>query len=121
MTPEQQNIAIAEHLGDWKDCRVINGQHGDCDRIVGIPAIIDGTWGEEEEDVFPRYHSDLNACAEFEATLSQSNVAKYNHALQSICLDAPMSDTASDYGWHATAPQRCEAFLRAIGKWRHEP
>lgn len=73
-----------------------------------------------EEPLFtpepPNYPADLNACAEFERILSTREASEYNRTLQSICLDAPDDGPASDYGWHASARQRCEAFLATMGK-----
>jgi len=93
MTPEQQNIAIAEVMG-WT-------RHG-CYWLKP---------GSRNTRRLPAYHSDLNACAEFEATLTGNEWDKYcDH------FGGSLRGCAS-----ATAPQRCEAFLRVKGLWRDEP
>lgn len=73
------------------------------------------------EDDIPDYLKDLNACAEFEAALSP--------VLRSIYCDLflygrvqTVNDDPKFRGavWRAitaTAPERCEAYLRVIGKW----
>lgn len=60
------------------------------------------------------YHEDLNACREFEKTLNHGQQWDYMQHLRSSNF------CAGDMGWiqcHATAPQRCEAFLRTVGRW----
>lgn len=62
--------------------------------------------------------TDLNACAEMERTLTEDangGQSDYRHFLRITAekYRLPM------YEIHrATTPQRCEAFLRTIGKWK---
>jgi hypothetical protein len=96
MTDEQINIAIAESLGwteisDWKAAG-INGLH---------PS---GQWTE----VIPNYTADLNACHEFEKSLNTDDAHMYYWRLK------------QEIGWEyasATASQRCDNYLKTIGKW----
>ena len=97
MTNEQINIAIAESLGwteisDWKAAG-INGLH---------PS---GQWTE----VIPNYTADLNACHEAVNTLSGGKYVNWVFELEKIC--------GMPVGYNASARQRCEAYLKTIGKW----
>ena len=101
MKPEKQRIAIAEACGwteisDWKAAG-INGQH---------PT-------EPWTDVIPDYPQDLNAMHEAEKVLTREQEKEYAYQLEAACC--PL-----EYGWHATAAQRAEAFLKTIGKWEEE-
>jgi len=111
MTPEEQNIAIAEALG-WTNVRM---QYSGPD--VGIVGRLEGQWAGRP---VPAYRSDLNACADFEATLTDHERHEmYPHVLQQVYVkDWNTKETNPLY---ATAPQRCEAFLRTRGIWRDEP
>jgi hypothetical protein len=113
MTPEQQNIAIAEACG-WKPC------HKGCEGR---------TWRFPDDSgcqlSVPLYHSDLNACAEFERALTGPEAIAYGNQLAQIQRRDIMIEPGDRYPkaatvheWHATAPQRCEAFLRVRGLWK---
>lgn len=61
----------------------------------------------------PNYYNDLNSCAEMEKFLEFHSDRKwwcYGDTLNEICG----SHWAA---YRASAPQRCEAFLRALGLW----
>jgi hypothetical protein len=100
MTPSSINIAIAKLLPPIPDCGCGNPQ---C------------TANARD------FHGDLNDCAEMEATLEPSIEHElensghiwneYVNTLDDVC--ARTGDTCVA----ATAPQRCEAFLRVKGKW----
>jgi hypothetical protein len=74
------------------------------------------------------YHS-LDACAEFERTIQPMDWYDYAKRIRIIiqrdcnkpeCYDpgcAPAVMIADIWFYCATAPQRCEAFLRLHGKW----
>lgn len=100
MTPDQINGAIAEECG-WK-FDLISGY-----KCWRLPI------GEATNADPPSYHSDLNACAEMEATLTKHERYLY---IKFIADTKYKLDDAWDYV-HATSPQRCEAFLRVKGKW----
>lgn len=66
----------------------------------------------------PDYPNDLNACAEFERTLTQDERITYKRFLYLIVLDDPGNlDNDTTF---AMARQRCEAFLRTKGLWEEE-
>ena len=90
MTDEQINIAIAESLG-WK--LLANNRWT---KPCGIYADL------------PNYTADLNACHEFEKSLNTDDAHMYYWRLK------------QEIGWEyasATASQRCENYLKTIGKW----
>lgn len=62
----------------------------------------------------PNYISDLNACHEFEKTLEPMQHIAYDRHLHRLV------DETVTWKWHATARQRCEAFLRVHGQWEEE-
>jgi hypothetical protein len=101
MTPEQINIKIAELCG-WarRDTNTGFYRNGDNERL-GIPD----------------YVGDLNACAEFEATVQ--NIVAYTAELHFVVTgySAPYMCANPTKIVRATAPQRCEAFLRTLGLW----
>jgi hypothetical protein len=77
---------------------------------------------EKSSRGLPRYPADLNACREMEEHLSEDLLSDYVNHLRDI-----LHARESDFGWlsikdawifvRATAAQRCEAFLKTIGKW----
>ncbi len=94
MTPEAQNIAIAEACGWTFHHNRYFPPAGSISRPV------------------PNYVGDLNAMHKAEAILivKAKRGQDYVNNLDEICGDA--------YGeYHATAEQRAEALLRTIGKW----
>lgn len=103
MTDEEINAAIAEACG-WTDF----SQHPDW----GTMAIEPGT--HRLRTMIPSYSSDLNWMHEAEKALHDPSMRRdYSSILGClvkgyICLDAI----------YATARQRAEAFLRALGKWK---
>lgn len=65
----------------------------------------------------PDYPNDLNACAEFEETLTPNQLWYYDHRLSEIVeKERPCStfNQRQDYLWHATAKQRCRAFVKVM-------
>jgi hypothetical protein len=96
MNPNQQiRIAVAEAMGrmKWSTGLPIKTIH--CD--------------------VPDYPADLNACAEFEVTLSEYDRVRYYRALRSLilpeCEKRGMPDFIANRILSATALQRCVAFL----------
>lgn len=73
----------------------------------------------------PDFTSDLNACHEMEATLTYTNGCseQYGCILSQVCLQgAQLSDQLARFKiLHATARQRCEAFLRTLNLWTETP
>ena len=122
MSPTQINIAIAESLGskvvaNWEHVLHPNGVN------ISTPLFIDGSRMGQTVSLLPRYTTDLNACAEFEATLTSDTASKFAKHLAKIVLGYSASLNITVNFWtlfrvaSATAPQRCEAYLRTIGKW----
>lgn len=111
MTPAAQNIAIAESLG-WK----LHGHYWKCPNYKKGDAL----------RMLPNYLNDLNACHEFEQTLTDKEYVKFSSGLDDIVTrDAFAAGTKPPFGlpatmlrhYSATAPQRCEAYLRTKGLW----
>jgi len=108
MTEEAQQIAIAEACG-FCFCRseVSGGaeQWHDCD-------------GEIVHTI-PNYPNDLNACHEMEKTLTNDQLSHYClTVLPRVCdMTQPMNGNITA-AVTATAPQRCEAFLKTKGLWK---
>ena len=128
VSPESQRIAIAEACGFvaetatvlvWADPTIREGA-----ATGGLPAqsqILyskDGHWFRLEN--LPSYLSDLNASHEMEKGLTIHEYAAYEIEL---CKSVDATGLDSDI-WHyvlcATAAQRAEAFLRALGKWKQD-
>lgn len=107
MNAEQQRIAIAEELG-WK--QVVKVEVGD----EGYPEEF-LRWVNSKGEMLslPNYPKDLNACAEFEATMDPNGneYTRFDNHLHKICGSVRKCI-------HATAAQRCEAFLRTKGLWK---
>lgn len=105
MSPKAQRLAIAKHVG-WKqkeDCWV--APNGDVWPVMqGCPAYEYGT------NILPDYTWDLNAMHEAESTMECPE--QYETELIRVCKETP--------SWHATAPQRAEAFLRALNLWKND-
>ena len=98
MTPEQQRIAIAEACG-WKT----------------------GYRDPEAWHPLPDYLNDLNAMHDAEKVLTQDQMIDYSrHVGKLVTSHLPASRAAwMDFKLiNSTAPQRAEAFLRTIGKWK---
>jgi hypothetical protein len=92
MTPQQINIAIVESVG-W-----------------------DARWAHYGNS--PDYYHDLNAIHEVVCGLPTEKLRTYaGNVVQAV---------GTSCGWrlcdaiNATAAQRCEAYLRAIGKWEDQ-
>lgn len=115
MKPEAQRIKIAEACG-WTKRRVNYGP-----RTESLWISPEGLTNGSSETAFwlPDYLSDLNAChAAISTLLSDGSWRRYRTELERVCntLGQP-SNTAWFLEHNATAPQRCEAFLRCIGAW----
>lgn len=114
MTKDQINQAIAELCG-WTDG---GGKANWPDFGYGptskpYPA---------EPEPPPDYHGSLDRCAEMEATLTEEEHNQFRQELQIITNPKPEAYLDSFFDFRsfasATAPQRCQAFLRVKGKWQ---
>lgn len=118
MSPEAQRIAIAEYCG-WKWVSPIaepNKRKGGLFDPSGRAVLL--SWNPEASmyspDVIPKlpdYLNDLNASHEMEKVLGEYRKKEYWQTLCEIC------NFVDDNMIYATAAQRAEAFLKAIGKW----
>jgi hypothetical protein len=120
MTKEQINRAIAESLG-WSgiEDRSAGLMMMKGFSVCGYPST-GAVIGQKQP--FPNYHSSLDACVEFERTMT-------SHATQDEYVSLLAADlyqncdgipTRQDEAWVccvSTPSQRCEAYLRTIGKW----
>lgn len=98
MTPEQINIAIAESVG-WK---------------------CPNEWWPNEQ-ASPDYYNDLNAIHEVMMQLRLK--AEVERGFRWATLNELLYELCNYSHWdtaHATAAQRCESYLRTIGKWEGE-
>lgn len=80
-----------------------------------------GDWSSHDlGNGLPNYPEDLNACHEMEGVLTDDQLPVYEAWLFRLNNVNPATIFASDTFriYHATAAQRCEAFLRTIGKWK---
>lgn len=77
--------------------------------------------GKDVDNHLPDYLADLNACHEMEKALTLGQCVIYNRWLE--CFENTDITSAGCVRWnfHATAPQRCEAFLRTLNLWIDEP
>lgn len=129
MTDEQINIAIAESIG-YKAVRDSYGHWDLTHPAIGIE--VKGWFAREDayRDA-PNYTASLDACAEFEAKItSNAERSEYVWCLNSIHPTADIhspDECGRDYLKDlqlevfdiatCTPRQRCEAYLRTIGKW----
>lgn len=105
MTDEQINIKIA----------------GLCGWTFDPEELPDYPWFDKEGEGYkhcPNYAADLNACHEFEKTLAVVQQALFVSKLSQILT--PILFPQSFRIIHATARQRCEAFLRVHSQWEEE-
>lgn len=119
MTPEKINQVIATELMGWEDCK----------DSYGIETRYRGTPSEVSVRVpVPNYYTDLNAVHEAALKLSPADWYDYTRALRKIvkrdcgnkkefCYIDEQYCIADIWFYEATAPQRCEAILKTIGKW----
>lgn len=105
MTPEQQRIAIATALR-WK-------QSVEQKKAVQTWKEITGEDLGENHGI-PNYPEDLNACHEMEKHIKGRDWDVWLGHLEGITNCGYSKIEAM----RATPPQRCEAFLKTIGKWK---
>ena len=118
MSPEKQRIAIATACG-WTDIRRQNLYRGDRD-LYGTKLI----GAEKHRNRLPDYLADLNACHEMEKRLDYEQCEAFSNTVADI-VQAANREKDYAFPWsfariHATAAERCEAFLRVMGLWEDE-
>jgi hypothetical protein len=100
MTNQQINVAIAQACGWTILKKPLSG--------FGFAAYAKEPNGDPSPGI-PEYCDDLNAMHEAEDELSGNQYMVYANILGAV--------EGSLFGIRATARQRAEAFLRALGKW----
>lgn len=113
MTDEQMRIAIAEALG-YTHVRIIKDIEGPPDAGIGHHPT--------KPHSVPDYLNDLNACAEFEKTLTDDELWEYSKLL----MDYRQAANGFPLAWRsevlklqkATTRQRCIAFLKTLNFWK---
>ena len=113
MTDEQINIKIAELCG-YRKATERDRTRGKYEWVAINPDGFEVGWSDncEYHHCIPNYAADLNACHEFEKTLTHIN--------DWMLYDKALAEIAEGFTFHATARQRCEAFLRVHGQWEEE-
>lgn len=121
MTPEEINKAVMLAVGWTIHAFETCGMKDVVPLPPGVPPTGENLFKYCSVRV-PDYYSDLNACAEMEATL-RSKEDKEEYAIQiSGLFPEEFCDLSGTHEWiwaiaRLTAPQRCEAFLRTKGMW----
>jgi len=117
MTHTEINRAIAESVG-WKFIPCHDDELG---RATGE------SWLDPDGDTAfdcPNYHGDLNAIQGAVDTLEiGADRDAFLRRLQIVTEAIKKGEEHPYHDWlwwyvNATAPQRCEAYLKTIGKWR---
>lgn len=117
MEPELQRTEIAKACG-WK---IPNPKHYKASVPVNRLWMHTPDWDGVKHSAtscpikIPDYLNDLNACHEMEKVLEGKGTL-YQGVLMNIMGDGDGTELSTII-CHATAPQRCEAFLKTIGKW----
>ncbi len=131
MTEQELRVAVAEECG-WTNLRqqMPPSARGPAPELphpfsgmLGKPPahygyVASGLW-------VPDYPTDLNACAAFEATLNERQQSNYYMEIYDM-----VEVESDEYGWiaasdgfkitHASARQRCIAFLRVVAQRQPE-
>tara|TARA_R110000850_G_C9996151_1_gene468168 strand:+ start:7760 stop:8113 length:354 start_codon:yes stop_codon:yes gene_type:complete len=116
MNKTKQRIAIAEAVG-WKWVEAAGGDFT-WERPDGSCLMIRWWCNKDEHNAFdptPDYLNDLNACHEMEMSLNKHLRYEFRRTLSSADNSGP-----SELLCHATAAQRCEAFLKTLDLWEEE-
>lgn len=119
MTPEQQNIAIAEACG-WRHAMA---RHPKSLNIVTVWSDGKSPWCHIRKP--PDYLGDLNAMHEAEKVLTDKE--KESYIMDIACVIRHQQGISNyesipqcHFSTFATAAQRAEAFLKTINKWEDE-
>lgn len=110
MTPQNQNIACAKACG-YIEPFVIENEYFENGTSDGFKDVLRDSGGMGRP--IPNYHSSLDACHEMEKALKFGQ----QYACWEMVLYL-LPEGASEFDvLHATAAQRCEAFLRTLNLW----
>lgn len=121
MTPTEINRACAELCGA-RDIRISN--RWEVTDPPDAPCVDVGLFANGIRAI-PDYFHSLDACAEFERTIKDwgkyfGTIARIICGCANDIAHSTRVSVPTSVLWQATAPQRCEAFLRMHGKWRDE-
>ena len=100
----------------------IEKQQRAIERICGWEAMPEGHYHPDNPigQTKPDYLNDLNACHEMEKVLTEKGVNAWWSYVAFINRHNPRP-FGTETAVHATAAQRCEAFLRTLGLWTETP
>ena len=100
----------------------IEKQQRAIERICGWEAMPEGHYHPDNPigQTKPDYLNDLNACHEMEKVLTEKGVNEWWSYVAFINRHNPRP-FGTETAVHATAAQRCEAFLRTLGLWTETP
>jgi len=106
MNDEQLRIAVAEALG-WTYAKPAYS------RVLNVHAVV-GLDPDGERRTTPNWPADLNACHQFEKTLSRDQQQEYVRQLIKLFKE-PLPLMDFNFAMlNATARQRCEALLAVL-------
>lgn len=113
MTNDEIRIAISEELG-WNTRK---------QQLGGV-----FVYHDPQGDIcatLPNYPEDLNACHEAWKSLNEEEQRLWLYQLFVVCgfdgaVVGAYHTKETNIVVNATAPQRCEAFLRVKGKWKED-
>ena len=120
MTLEKQRIAIATACG-WTNVKIIhrsetNKKHSGEDGVI-MNGARPPSWGFGSSSI-PDYLNDLNACHEMEQGLTVAQRVTYAHQMGLLLSGGSVGRAVPNWWFiHATAAEKCEAFLRTLGLW----
>ena len=99
----------------------IEKQQRAIERICGWEAMPEGHYHPDNPigQTKPDYLNDLNACHEMEKVLTEKGVNEWWSYVAFINRHNPRP-FGTETAVHATAPQKCEAFLRTLGLWEED-
>lgn len=124
MKPEQQRITIAEACGWVRREPFLNALGYETQEWEKKSVVNEHYCSGHTLRELPDYPNDLNACHEFERWIRLKDRAMYwtyGKKLDGVVArynDKDNKDQNDCIGiFEATAEQRCEAFLRVLGKW----
>lgn len=107
MSPEKQRIAIAEMNGFVRD------EICECWEKDGVNYFADGSHLFRQ---IPDYLNDLNHAHQMERDASY-HTGDYCRILMQVTSGGSLENMTQYNLLHATATQRCEAFLKTVGRW----
>ena len=129
MTNEEINIAIEEHLGvpEGKATSIIcplcwgSGSFGkgrnDCNECQGTGRVMPRYYGKNYSGCLNAMHEAVS-CFDWETAQEYERVLWALVRYEECCMEKPRPVNFA--AMNATAKQRAEAFLRAVGKWKEE-